>query len=446
MHLAKLTITKYLPLFLVAFCLQHAAYSQENSPYSRYGLGDIVPKANIVSRGMGGIAAGFSDYQSINFINPASYGDLKSTIFDIGVEADQRVLKTKIPPERYSSTNLVISYLQLGIPLQMKKANSKGIFWGMNMGLRPVSKINYKVQNYQRLPGVDSSLTIYNGTGGVSQAYFGTAIKIKNLSIGVNGGYMFGNKNYNTTIALLNDTVQYSQSITESKTDFGGLFYNGGFQYEFKFKGRKSKTERILRIGAYGNVQQTMQANKDELIETVLFDQSGNKFRIDSVYANNQKGEIIYPSSIGAGITYQTFNWLLGADFETTKWDEYRFYGQPDKLQNSWKVRFGTEYYPLRANTPYKKYFNFVRYRFGFYYGPDYVKVNNSLSEYGISFGAGFPLKLRKSYYETQSSMLNTAIEFGSRGDKNSNLRENTLRISVGLSLSDLWFRRAKYQ
>jgi hypothetical protein len=42
--------------------------------------------------------------------------------------------------------------------------------------------------------------------------------------------------------------------------------------------------------------------------------------------------------------------------------------------------------------------------------------------------------------------MLNTGIEFGSRGNKKSNLRESTLRISIGLSLSDLWFGRAKYQ
>jgi hypothetical protein len=63
-----------------------------------------------------------------------------------------------------------------------------------------------------------------------------------------------------------------------------------------------------------------------------------------------------------------------------------------------------------------------------------------------LSFGGAFPLKLRKSYYETQNSILNAAIELGSRGDSKTNFRENTVRISVGLSLSDLWFGRAKYQ
>ncbi|MEO5890360.1 MAG: hypothetical protein ABIQ31_08915 [Ferruginibacter sp.] len=446
MHSAKLTLTKFLPVFIVACGWQHAVYSQENSPYSRYGLGDIIPKSNIVSRGMGGIAGGISDYQSINFINPASYGNLKATIFDIGFEADRRTLKSTNPAARFSATNAVISYLQLGFPIKMKKANKKDIFWAMNIGLRPVSKINYKITKQERLPGVDSLGTIYEGSGGMSQAYLGTAISIKHFNIGVNGGYMFGNKDYSTRLTFLNDTVSYAQSNTQTKTNFGGLFINGGIQYDFRLKNKKTKKESIIRFGAYGNLKQTLTASKDEIVETVQYDAAGNKVRIDSVYENNIKGNVVYPATVGFGVSYQTLNWLFGADFETTKWQDYRFYNQTDLVQNSWKIRVGTEYFPLKDNTSFKKYFSFVKYRFGFYYGPDYIRVNNSLPEYGFSFGAGFPLKLRKSYYETQTSMLNTAIEFGSRGDKKSNLRESTLRISVGLSLSDLWFIGQKYQ
>jgi len=444
MHSAKLTITKILPVLIVACGLQHAVYSQENSPYSRYGLGDIVPKANIVSRGMGGIAAGYSDYQSINFINPASYANLRSTIFDIGVEADSRTLKSTNPPARFSATNAVISYMQLGFPIKMKKANKKDIFLGMNIGLRPVSKINYKISKVVR--GVDNIGTIYEGSGGLSQAYLGTAVSIKHFNIGVNGGYMFGNKDYSTRLTFINDTVQYAQSNTENKSNFGGLFLNGGIQYDFRIKNKKNKNISILRFGAYGNLKQAMNASIDKIVETVQYDASGNKIRIDSVFTSGTKGEVIYPATIGAGVSYQTLNWLFGADFETTQWKDYRFFGQQDMVQNSWKIRVGTEYYPLKDNTPYGKYFNFVKYRFGFYYGPDYINVNSSLPEYGFSFGAGFPLKLRKGYYETQTSLLNTAIEFGTRGDKKSNLRESTLRISVGFSLSDLWFGRQKYQ
>src|SRR5215216_3408177 len=59
MHSAKLTMAKYFSLLILAFSFQLSAFSQENSPYSRYGLGDMIPDHNIVTRGMGGIAAGY---------------------------------------------------------------------------------------------------------------------------------------------------------------------------------------------------------------------------------------------------------------------------------------------------------------------------------------------------------------------------------------------------
>ena len=234
--------------------------------------------------------------------------------------------------------------------------------------------------------------------------------------------------------------------VNVPKSNFAGLFINGGIQYEYRMRSKKTRRESVLRFGAYGNLKQSMTATRDVVAETILTDASGTKFRIDSVYEKNTNGTVIYPASLGMGVTYQTMNWLFGVDFERTHWQDYQFFGQSDLLQKSWKLRVGTEYYPLKENTSFTKYFSFVKYRFGIYYGPDYIKIINTLPEFGFSFGAALPLKLRKSYYETQSSILNTAIEFGSRGDKNTNFRENSVRVSIGLSLSDIWFGKAKYQ
>lgn len=79
------------------------------------------------------------------------------------------------------------------------------------------------------------------------------------------------------------------------------------------------------------------------------------------------------------------------------------------------------------------------------YYGTDYISFGTARPEYGITLGAGFPLKLRRNFYETQTSYLNTAIEIGRRGGKTENLYENFFRIGIGLSLSDIWFNRFKY-
>ena len=50
--------------------------AQENSPFSRYGLGDLYPAQNIAARGMGGISAAYSNEQALNSVNPASYSAL----------------------------------------------------------------------------------------------------------------------------------------------------------------------------------------------------------------------------------------------------------------------------------------------------------------------------------------------------------------------------------
>ena len=106
-------MAKFLPVFIVACGFQMTAIAQENSPYSRYGLGDLAPNHNIFSRGMGGIAAGILDYQSINFVNPATLASLPNTIFDIGSEVDVRRLKSTNPAKTFTSTNALFSYLQL---------------------------------------------------------------------------------------------------------------------------------------------------------------------------------------------------------------------------------------------------------------------------------------------------------------------------------------------
>src|SRR3982751_1773804 len=83
------------------------AFSQDNSPYSRFGLGDLVPNTNINMRGMGGVSAAYVDPYgtSINFTNPATYGSfwaLKSptskridqgrAVLDVGINIDNRTL------------------------------------------------------------------------------------------------------------------------------------------------------------------------------------------------------------------------------------------------------------------------------------------------------------------------------------------------------------------
>jgi len=448
MHSAKLTIAKFSSVLFIVLGLYLSASAQENSPYSRYGLGDLTPNQNIFTRGMGGISAATNDTRSINLTNPASLANIGLTIFDLGAEIDTRTLKSSNPAKKFTSANTYFSYLQVGFPLTTAKMAKKDMRWGMAFGIKPVSKINYKIEKSERLSGIDSLNTVYEGTGGVNQAFIGSGFRVKNFSIGVNVGYMFGSKDYSTKLTFINDSTYYYLSNSENKTTFGSFFFNAGVQYDIPIeKDKNGNATKNLKLGLYGNMQQNLRASSDNIRETIVYDPNGSYYRIDSVFEDKDvKGKIRYPARVGFGASYVDKNWMIGADFEYGNWSSYRYYGQTDAVKDNWTIRVGAQYFPNKINNPVIKYFNFVKYRAGFYYGPDYINVNKNRPEYGFTIGTGMPLtSLKKISYTGEFVMLNTALEVGNRGNKQTNLRENVVRISIGISMNASWFQKRKY-
>jgi hypothetical protein len=456
MRLAKL-ITNCPTIFLLILfpsLLPQNTNAQENSPYSRYGVGDLVPTQNIVSRGMGGVSAGYGQAYNINFVNPASLGNIYNTIFELGTEVDIRTIKSTSSPEKYRSNNLVISYLQLAFPVASKKMLKKdSINWVMSFGLRPYSRINYKINTEKRLTGIDSLSTLYEGQGGISQMNIGTALKFgkskkREISIGAMAGYAFGNKDFSTRLTFINDTVAYYKSNYEVKSRFGGIFVNTGFQYLVRFASKRDSTKSsILKIGVYANLRQKLRAKQETINETFGYNGSGGTVTIDSVFkVNDVPGDVIIPGTYGGGFTYITADdrWLIGADFEYSNWSAYRYYNQQDFANNSWILRAGAEYNPV-GNRPNlsRSFWNTVRYRAGFYFGPDYIKLSETRNNYAATVGATFPLT---KFVRDQLVFLNTAIEAGGRGSRESmGVRETYLRINFGISMNAAWFRKRRY-
>ncbi len=416
-------------------------FAQENSPYSRYGIGNLIPQGNIVNRSMGGISAAVSDAAFLNTVNPAAPANLIFSTLDIALEYNGRNLIDNNTIGNYRSNNAIISYLQVGFPLLNgnKKAFKNQVMWSANFGLKPISKIDYKIETNSSSAG-ENVQNLYEGSGGLNEAFVGTALKINNLSLGISTGYLFGEKDYSNRLLFKNDSVAFYKSNYEINTRYGGMFVKAGAQYGFKIK------EGMIRLGAYGDLKGNYTASRDKKVETFTYDQNGSISRIDSVYSTTGvKGKIHLPSTIGAGFSVEKPHVLFGVDFETTNWDDYQFFGQKDAVTNSWVAKAGVQYLPASTSTN-KGYFNFVKYRAGLSFGKDYINADGELPVYTVSVGAGFPLKLRKSFYESQSSVLNVGFEYGNRGNKNNAITENLYKISFGLSLNDVWFRRVKYQ
>jgi hypothetical protein len=380
---------------------------------------------------MGGLAIPYYDLQSVNFVNPASYSRLRVTTLDFGIEYDARTLRENNPPNKFSSAYLIPTYFQLGLPLSKKGG------WGMNIGFRPLTRINYDLENSTRLDGIDSVQYNYKGNGGSYQAFLGTGFGNRKFSIGVNAGYMFGSRQYSTRVNFISDSVRYRKTNSSDTTNFGGVFALVGLQYRIFLGGNT-----FLRLGATGSLQNTLNGSRDITRYTYENSVTSGIDILDSVYKESGiKGDIIYPASFGGGLMFEKEDkWLIGVEFNSTQWSDFRYYGEPGRVRDNWTLRLGGQ---LTPDVNSKSYWSRSTYRFGFSFGPDYVDLDQTFNQYLISVGASFPV--RRNFYTNQYTNINWAVEFGARGNKSNNLRESLLKISLGLNLSDIWFNKRKY-
>ena len=171
--------------------------------------------------------------------------------------------------------------------------------------------------------------------------------------------------------------------------------------------------------------------------------------QIDRVFQQNDvKGDVVYPSSYTAGFVYSGYRnntagkgFLFGVDFTQSKWSEYRFFGQKDSVQDSWKAQAGGQISPK----PGTNYFSRLSYRFGFSVGQDYIKVGEDLPTFGASFGLALPIRSSR-LAPNQFNSVNLSFEYLKRGNKDNALKENLFRFSVGFNFTDLWFGKRKYE
>ena len=428
--------------FFLIFAFYQSGFTQINSPYSRYGIGDLYTSRNVANKGMGNMSIAYYDYSSVNFMNPASYSRQQMVTFDVGAEIETRKLKDPNTIETYSSGNVGFNYVALGIPLTKDK---KGLTnWGMALGLRPISKMRYNVEEYTRLPGIDSVLTSYEGTGGVNEVFFGTGVRIKGFALGVNAGYYFGQTRVSSRQQFLNDSVTYYMGQFVTDASFKKLKLDAGMQWDIKM----NKTTN-LRLAATGYLGGTMKASKDIYRQTINYANGGGFDTIDVVSRErNIEGDIEMPAGYSVALMVDKLGlWMIGAEFEQVKWADYRHYGQTDQVGNSQTFRIGGQYTPSGrvGSLGSKKYLNRIVYRAGFYTGKDYVTANGEqLPVIGGSIGFGFPIR-KWNAYTNQYTSINTAFEFGKRGKDSQPLTENFFKFNVGLCLSDIWFIKRKF-
>jgi len=405
-----------------------SGFSQNNnttSPYSRYGLGDLHHYGYGRTAAMGGASIGSRHSVQINSANPASYNsnDSLSFIFDFGI--DGKYSRYKSSSGALNTNDVNFRYFSLSWPVTK--------WLGMATGIQPFSDMGYDVEYTDYTGGIGNIYHKYQGEGTTSKAFFGLAISpVKNLSIGANLNYIFGRLNQNTVVSFDSQDLFYYYKTEGNRLRDFRLTY--GLQYDIKLK-----TDEFLTIGATFE-NQTKITTLHRLFSNKAISVSGSTLNVTLDSIPETKDIIKLPSTFGIGLSYNKLNKLeINADYYHAAWSKSTFFGKSDPLitdQN--RISAGFEYTPDALSI--RSYLNRIRYRAGVHQENSYLKLNGQqIKEFGISFGAGFPLTKSKS-------TANIALEFGKKGTTKDDLvRENYMKLSVYLNLYDYWFVKHKF-
>jgi len=415
MHKNKLFLT-----IIVAIISIQTAVSQNNtnSPYTRFGFGQLHDNTSGEQRAMGGVAIGMRSPHRINTVNPASYSvsDSLTFMFDFGVSTLWSRF-TDDASRRNTKFTGNLDYLTMQFRL------FRGV--GFSAGILPYSFAGYNFfsNDSVRISGFpDDEVTYtritrnFTGAGGINQIYTGLSFSLfDQLSLGVNMYYMFGSYDNIRSALFAQPGIQPTHEVNAIYVN--NIRFRFGAQYFNTFANRHE-----LTFGAIYEPKTSLNAEATRTTTTHVTE-------IDTL--RNTGFDL--PQTFGFGLFYRYNRQLsIGIDYSLQQWGDALFFGTNNSLIDSWRLAVGLEYQP---NFRSRRFRDRIMYRVGANIGNPYFRIGEEMpgNNFGITFGVGFPLA------SSSRTMLNMAFEYGQIGTS-PKLREDYFKFTFNISLAETWF------
>lgn len=421
-------LTRILFLFFVTITVSLQdlkAQSILNSPYSYVGMGELDEghsSSNIMMSGLG-VSNSNGIYSSV--INPALLARNRYTSFEVGVNTEYKNLQDYRQRQSVFGGN----YQSINITLP---GSSR---WTFAIGLRPYSSVQYDTKSYRRLNllGLDSLIYSFSGVGNVNKLSFSNGFRIsKEVYLGLEMDYLFGNIIRNVSTQNLSDGQYYKVQL-ENRNDYSDFTFKAGVAYRHAIR-----KDLYLNVGATVDLNSTMGAS--QIKRFAILDYTGlNIINADTLSKKTPFVQNL-PVTKKFGISLERIaKWMIGIDYISTDWTKVENnIGQARALPVSNKWVIGGEYTPDFESV--SSYLKRTTYRAGFSYQTTPYAIS-ATTPYAVdmNFSVGAALPLRNLSY------LNVSYQFGKRGTlSENNLEEQYHRITLGLTLSDLWFTKQK--
>ena len=419
---------------------------KQNSPLSRFGLGDPIDQVHAAAAGMGALQSTYQDAYHLNLLNPASLASLQATSFEIGLYARNATLTDASGEATTWQGNL--NYIALGFPLRNpinlsldRQLNS----WngGMAFSLAPTTLVGYDLELEGNDPTIGLTSNQLKGTGGAYRFSWSTALRYRGLSGGVNVNYNFG-KISNSRILVFDSIPEALATEFLEEFSISGLNLGYGIQYAFNFtdvneEGKKVPNGKRIILGFNGDIGTQVDTESSLLFRK--FSPQGNVSIRDTVrFEQEVEGRARLPAGYSIGVAYEQVNKIyIGAEYGRTSYGDYSNDARPETLNDIGRFAFGIEYIP-NINS-YNRYFQRVRYRAGVRLEDDPRDIGGEQARRNaVTVGFGFPIRLPRQ----QVSFLDLAVEYGKFGVPDV-LDENYVQFTLGFSLNDnSWFFKRK--
>jgi hypothetical protein len=403
-----------------------------NSPYSALGIGELYNEGNVTNMGMGGLGISNASPFYLNMQNPALLARrTRFTVFEVGLMGQSKSLSQNlngsVQNQRDFGSNL--GYLALAFP-----ANSR---WNMSLSLKPYTYVDYSTSQYRPIPGtIYEGQYSYTGRGGLNKASFANGVRItKNLYVGAEASFVFGNiTNSSNSRVLINDNtssgVQDTRVSRLNRANYSDIVWKLGAAWRPKLSEKWT-----LNLGATLDPQTRVSASETDIYQQTSL--GGSIISTSDTLRLNASGQATLPQRAHFGISIEKNNtFLVGVDVGFQQWAKYRTVtDQPGNLANGVSIATGMEITPKATSTRYR---DLITYRVGFQYNRLPYRVEGTqINDVNASVGISLPLGAYLVNHVTLS------VVGGQRGVlTGTQIKEQYVRMALGFSLNDWWFRK----
>jgi len=305
----------------------------KNSPYAKYGIGDVKYDNTIETASMGGISTAFiSDFtSSFNFANPANNTNFELTSIRLEATNENNYFKSNFNDMKSTKHSTYLSNISLAFPISSK----------IKMGLtyQPYSSKSYDIVTEDQKGSVYYQ-NGFKGSGTLNTAAVALSYKInQEFSVGARANLYFGD---------LYDLTEFRASNSEYVNGFEtkNRVRNFNFTLGTSYQKLNTRTDKKLTIGATATFGNTSNMRTEYTNSTYRFtDTAGNKVDQSILEQKSTSSKNLLPLQASLGVGYGSENhWFLSGQIDYKKGEEITYFGQTKKFQDTYRVSAGGWY------------------------------------------------------------------------------------------------------